>query len=587
MKKNIGLVGLLVLALVAVGCGEAKVEIVDVLNANGVVVASNLDVAPNGTVSVPIPGALKLRLSGVGSESDPTLMAGTGGTKNLCSDCIPYFPEFFEEGEASKECCSTWVPWAIGGTVGVVGIVVAIVELSPPEDTLYLLTLPALSDEQDSYRVRWPLSGGEVFEFTLIDSSPPPTTETGTVPNLTGLTQDEASTAIWRACLVVGTITTVTSATVPGGHVVSQSLLAGSSVDCGTRIDLVVSSGTGTELTGVSFIIPSADSVTIGVGETLHAEVSVTGIGNVEVVMVSPQGEVYRQSVTLPVTVHHDFWMDVAGNGLLTAQAANDLTGAFKEDSVSVTVRALPDTGEGEGEGESDGPCTVPNLDGLTELEARVALEDTSIVVGHVTETASDTVPAGTVIRSAPPAGATTPCGTGLTLFISTGSTVTYGTVPDVVGMTRVDAVTEIRANCLEVDRVTGTASDTVPVGTVIRSAPIAGTVAPCGTKIDLVVSTGPVVTPLSVTILSPSDGVVLSTGSMVFSTVINGGDGTPIALVAVSPEGDTRKQTLTLPLPARADFSFTLALKGTGMFSIQATQSGLSVTKKVSVTVQ
>ena len=64
-----------------------------------------------------------------------------------------------------------------------------------------------------------------------------------TVPNVVGLTQAAATTAITGAGLVVGTVTTANSATVPAGSVISQNPAAGASVAAGSAVALVVSLG--------------------------------------------------------------------------------------------------------------------------------------------------------------------------------------------------------------------------------------------------------------------------------------------------------------------------------------------------------
>jgi hypothetical protein len=64
-----------------------------------------------------------------------------------------------------------------------------------------------------------------------------------TVPNVVGLTQAAASTAITGAGLVVGTVTAQSSSTVAAGSVISQSPAANSSVASGSSVALIVSSG--------------------------------------------------------------------------------------------------------------------------------------------------------------------------------------------------------------------------------------------------------------------------------------------------------------------------------------------------------
>ncbi len=66
---------------------------------------------------------------------------------------------------------------------------------------------------------------------------------TVSVPNVVGLTQAAATSAITGAALVVGTVTTASSSTVPSGSVISQTPAAGTSVAAGSAVNLVVSSG--------------------------------------------------------------------------------------------------------------------------------------------------------------------------------------------------------------------------------------------------------------------------------------------------------------------------------------------------------
>ncbi len=63
------------------------------------------------------------------------------------------------------------------------------------------------------------------------------------VPNVVGLTQAAATTAITNAGLTLGTVTTAASGTVPAGSVISESPVAGTLVNPGSAVNLVVSSG--------------------------------------------------------------------------------------------------------------------------------------------------------------------------------------------------------------------------------------------------------------------------------------------------------------------------------------------------------
>ena len=64
------------------------------------------------------------------------------------------------------------------------------------------------------------------------------------VPNVVGLTQAAASSAITAAGLIVGTVTQQSSNAVPSGDVISENPPAGTSVAAGSSVtNLVVSSG--------------------------------------------------------------------------------------------------------------------------------------------------------------------------------------------------------------------------------------------------------------------------------------------------------------------------------------------------------
>ena len=63
------------------------------------------------------------------------------------------------------------------------------------------------------------------------------------VPNLVGLTPDDATTLVTKNPLVVGSVTEVFSATIPKGYVISSTPAASAKVKRGTKVSLVVSKG--------------------------------------------------------------------------------------------------------------------------------------------------------------------------------------------------------------------------------------------------------------------------------------------------------------------------------------------------------
>ena len=82
--------------------------------------------------------------------------------------------------------------------------------------------------------------GKEGDTITIVVSQGKPT---ATVPNVTGDDQSTASSKLQAAGLSVGNVTTEHSSSVAEGKVIRQSVGSGTTVDQGTRVDLVISSG--------------------------------------------------------------------------------------------------------------------------------------------------------------------------------------------------------------------------------------------------------------------------------------------------------------------------------------------------------
>jgi len=108
-----------------------------------------------------------------------------------------------------------------------------------------------------------------------------------TVPDVVGLTQNAATTALQNAGLVAGVVTNQASGSVPAGAVISQNPPAGTAVAPGTSVSLVVSSGpsspTVPNVVGVSQAAAAAlfQSVGLTVGTvTFQASASIPA-GNV------------------------------------------------------------------------------------------------------------------------------------------------------------------------------------------------------------------------------------------------------------------------------------------------------------------
>ena len=88
-----------------------------------------------------------------------------------------------------------------------------------------------------------PVAGSSITEGTqvnlVVSLGPPPVT----VPNVVGMTQSAATSAITAVGLIVGTVTSQSSNTVSSGNVISESPVAGTSIPQASAVNLVVSTG--------------------------------------------------------------------------------------------------------------------------------------------------------------------------------------------------------------------------------------------------------------------------------------------------------------------------------------------------------
>lgn len=136
----------------------------------------------------------------------------------------------------------------------------------------------------------------------------------------------------------------------------------------------------------------------------------------------------------------------------------------------------------------------VPNVVGMAEADAVAALQ--AVLLVPASSQASDpTVPVGNVIAQ-DPSGGEVEQGSTVNISVSTGPGETA--VPDVVGQKERSATSQLESAGFTV-AVEQAADLTVPSGDVISQSPGAGSTAPPGSTVTIVVSTGPpvVVDPL------------------------------------------------------------------------------------------
>lgn len=209
----------------------------------------------------------------------------------------------------------------------------------------------------------------------------------------------------------------------------------------------------------------------------------------------------------------------------------------------------------------------VPSVEGMTYQEALNALNGIKIL--SIESEHSDTVPENMATRTDPAAGTKLDPETGyVTLYLSLGKEIKTVSMPQVVGMSRDDAVSALTKNNLKYN-VTEEYSDSVAKGKIIRSSVSSGVMVSEGTVIEIVVSLGPKPSETQ----TPEPGTY--SGTVVISdNPIGGIEGVSSAeMIIVVTKPDKTQETLSTAIVDGQwqPFSKTLTSTkpGTGSFTI------------------
>jgi eukaryotic-like serine/threonine-protein kinase len=134
-------------------------------------------------------------------------------------------------------------------------------------------------------------------------------------------------------------------------------------------------------------------------------------------------------------------------------------------------------------------PVAVPDLIGMTEDEARQAIEDAGFEVGSVTSRESQEEE-GTVVDQSPPGGTDARPGSPVDLVVSSGPATV--SVPDVICQDTDSAQAEVEAAGLDFVVTGSQFSDECPPGTVATQNPAPGTQVQPGSNVRIKESEGP-----------------------------------------------------------------------------------------------
>ena len=133
--------------------------------------------------------------------------------------------------------------------------------------------------------------------------------------------------------------------------------------------------------------------------------------------------------------------------------------------------------------------ATVPDVSGMTEEDAKSAIEGLGLTYNRGQDVPSDTVKEGLAVSSDPGAGTSAVLGTEITVSFSSGAATAE--VPNVAGMSQSEARKKIEEAGLAWGDVTTEDSPSTQEGNVVRTNPAAGTSMSRGETVSIVVSSG------------------------------------------------------------------------------------------------
>ncbi len=133
--------------------------------------------------------------------------------------------------------------------------------------------------------------------------------------------------------------------------------------------------------------------------------------------------------------------------------------------------------------------ATVPDVAGLSQQQARLAIENAGFQFGSTTERTSDQ-PRGAVMNSDPPAGEVIPLPAVVGIAISQGPATLQ--VPDLTGRTVADARSTLEQLGLHLGAVTRDTSSFQPENTILSQSPGPGQVVSAGGHVSLRISRFP-----------------------------------------------------------------------------------------------
>jgi beta-lactam-binding protein with PASTA domain len=351
-------------------------------------------------------------------------------------------------------------------------------------------------DQEPAAGAQWPLGGRVTITVAA--------GRRVAVPDITGTGLEAAREALADVGLVAGTTTAQTGTATPG-RVLKQDPAAGEEVDYGSAVNLVVGAGI-PDVTGMSEEDATAAIKGAGLklGEIQRREIdgpvglvlaqepppgsAVTPATVVRLVVSSPPG------VAVPALVGSPFGkaqqiLGALGIGL-------QITGKAESDEPEGTILAQdPQAGAHVQRGGAvlvtiavARPPAVPSLVGLPVAEAEFRLKSLGLALEIDGTRPEPRMTPGTVVSQKP--AADTRVARGSVVAVVVAAAAESVEVPDVRNMLFTAAEALLQKSSL-VGKTTTTSPSALPKGTVLTQNPVAGTRAPAGSAVLVVVSDG------------------------------------------------------------------------------------------------
>ncbi len=210
----------------------------------------------------------------------------------------------------------------------------------------------------------------------------------------------------------------------------------------------------------------------------------------------------------------------------------------------------------------------VPSVTGKSQAEATSILEKEGFVV-NVTESHDQTVEKGSVISQSPEADTTASAGSSITIRVSLGAEEDKVRVPEVIGMSEMDAMASLTESGLAVGNVTQTEhEDAALTDKVCYQSYSVGSYVDRGTPVDLKISTGP-----SQKTYRYAEGITAPTEDPAYQ------GGMKVTVTLTTQDGTQLLSTETQSFPVAVNYTGIKSPSGTIRFTFTVTTEATTIT--------